>query len=342
MSKTNKKLLSFIIPCYNSAEYMERCIDSCLDAGDDTEVIIVDDGSQEDNTFEIAKEYEKKYPDIVKAVHQENGGHGAAVNTGIANSTATFIKVVDSDDWLDRPALKRVMEDLRGFGRVKPDMYIANFVYENQKKYHKKRVHFENVFPVKKMFTWDNIGVFLVDQYILMHSVIYKKALLKRCRLQLPEKMFYVDNIFVFEPLPFVKTMYYNNVNFYRYYIGRDDQSINEETMIRRIDQHIAIAKRRTKTFLNADIKSRKCRRYMIKYLSIMYQIATILLLVSGTPENLEKKKELWEFLKNEDKKLYIKMRYHPFGVIINAPGETARKMLIKAYHGLGKYIGFN
>ena len=179
-------------------------------------------------------------------------------------------------------------------------MYIANFVYENQKKYHKKRVHFENVFPLKKMFTWDNIGVFLVDQYLLMHSVIYKRALLKKCRLKLPEKIFYVDNIFVFEPLPFVKTMYYNNVNLYRYYIGREDQSINEETMIKRIDQHIAIAKRMTNTYLNADIKSRKCRKYMIKYLSIMYQIATILLIVAGTPEHLEKKKELWEFLKKK------------------------------------------
>lgn len=49
------KLLSFAIPCYNSAEYMEKCIKSCLAGGDDIEVIIVDDGSTKDNTLEIAK-----------------------------------------------------------------------------------------------------------------------------------------------------------------------------------------------------------------------------------------------------------------------------------------------
>ena len=60
------KLLSFAIPCYNSAEYMEHCINTVLAGGDEVEVIIVDDGSTKDNTYEIAKRYEKEYPDIVK------------------------------------------------------------------------------------------------------------------------------------------------------------------------------------------------------------------------------------------------------------------------------------
>ena len=56
------KLLSFAIPCYNSAAYMEKCIKSCLAGGDDVEIIIVDDGSTKDDTLKIAKEYEAKYP----------------------------------------------------------------------------------------------------------------------------------------------------------------------------------------------------------------------------------------------------------------------------------------
>lgn len=48
-----------------------------------------------------------------------------------------------------------------------------------------------------------------------MHSVIYRTALLRECDLELPEHTFYVDNIFVFKPLPYVKTMYYLDVNFY-------------------------------------------------------------------------------------------------------------------------------
>ena len=98
------KLLSFAIPCYNSAAYMEKCIKSCLAGGDDVEIIIVDDGSTKDDTLKIAKEYEAKYPNIVKAVHQENGGHGEAVNTGLKHATGRFFKVVDSDDWVNEYA----------------------------------------------------------------------------------------------------------------------------------------------------------------------------------------------------------------------------------------------
>ena len=60
---------------------MEKCIQSVLAGGEDVEVIIVDDGSTKDETAKIADEYAAKYPTIVKAVHQENGGHGQAVNT---------------------------------------------------------------------------------------------------------------------------------------------------------------------------------------------------------------------------------------------------------------------
>lgn len=76
-----------------------------------------------------------------------------------------------------------------------------------------------------------------------MHSVIFRTKLLKDCGLKLPEHTFYVDNIFVFEPLPYVKKMYYMDVNFYRYYIGRADQSVNEQVMIGRIDQQLKVNK---------------------------------------------------------------------------------------------------
>ena len=69
------KLLSVAIPCYNSEAYMSKCINSLLIGGEEVEIIIVDDGSS-DRTAEIADDYAEKYPTIVKAIHQENGGHG--------------------------------------------------------------------------------------------------------------------------------------------------------------------------------------------------------------------------------------------------------------------------
>ena len=174
------KLLSFAIPCYNSAEYMEKCIKSCLAGGDDIEVIIVDDGSTKDNTLEIAKKYEEQYPGIVKAVHQENGGHGQAVNTGLANATGVFFKVVDSDDWVDIKSYRKILTKLKEFVEKDdlPDMVIANYVYEKVGAKRKKVIHYENALPVDKMFGWDDMGhlkltsTYLCIQLYIGHSLL--------------------------------------------------------------------------------------------------------------------------------------------------------------------------
>ena len=70
------KIISFTVPCYNSQAYMRKCVDSLLVGGDDVEIIIVNDGSKDD-TIKIANEYAERYPDIVKVVDKENGGHGS-------------------------------------------------------------------------------------------------------------------------------------------------------------------------------------------------------------------------------------------------------------------------
>ena len=125
------KLLSVAIPCYNSQDYMENCIESLLPGGDEVEIIIVDDGSK-DGTGAIADEYAARYPGIVKAIHQENGGHGEAVNTGLRNATGLYFKVVDSDDWVNAEAYREILETLQDLagGPQMVDMFISNFVYE--------------------------------------------------------------------------------------------------------------------------------------------------------------------------------------------------------------------
>lgn len=338
------KLLSFAIPCYNSAAYMEKCIKSCLAGGDDVEIIIVDDGSTKDDTLKIAKEYEAKYPNIVKAVHQENGGHGQAVNTGLANATGMFFKVVDSDDWVDVKSYKKILTKLKSFVEEDdlPDMLIANYVYEKVGAKRKKVIHYENALPVDRMFGWNEMGHFKVDQYILMHSVIYRTQLIKEFGLKLPEHTFYVDNIFVFEPLPVVQKMYYMNVNFYRYFIGREDQSVNETVMISRIDQQLRVTRRLIDSYLGNKPVNERCRKYMVTYLRIMMEVSSIFLIISGTDENLVKKKELWKYVKDSDSKLYKELRYSILGNTVNLPSKVGRGISKTGYKVMNKLIGFN
>ena len=150
---------------------MERCIKSLLPGGGDVEIIIVDDGSR-DMTPEIADAYRKKFPDIVKVVHQENGGHGEAVNAGLKNASGLFFKVVDSDDWVDEDAYQQILDTLREIvgSDHTLDMLISNFVYEKEGAKHKKVMKYTSALPQDQLFAWDDVRHMHKGQYLLMHS----------------------------------------------------------------------------------------------------------------------------------------------------------------------------
>ena len=337
------KYISFAIPCYNSQDYMAHAIESILPGGDEVEIIIVNDGSK-DKTSQIAHEYMDKYPDIIKVIDKENGGHGDAVNAGLANASGKYFKVVDSDDWVDEEALHKILMLMRHLeeDNEQIDMLISNYVYEKVGVTHKKCIHYRNVLPQDEVFRWDDIGHFRLDQYILMHSVIYRTDMPKLSQMRLPKHTFYVDNIYVYYPLPHVRKIYYLDVDFYRYFIGREDQSVNEKVMIARVDQQIFVTKTMIDMYQLKKVTSKKLRQYMINYLAIMMTVSSILLIRSKEKENLEKKKELWLYLKKRDMKTYIKIRYGILGQTMNIPGKSGRKISSLAYTVARRIIGFN
>ncbi len=337
------KLLSIAIPCYNSQDYMEHCIESLLIGGEDVEILVIDDGSM-DATADIADDYARKYPSIVKAIHQENGGHGEAVNAGIRNASGLYFKVVDSDDWVDREAYEKILQALKELsgGQQTLDMLISNFVYEKEGVKRKKVMRYKGILPENQLFGWEEAGRFKKGRYILMHSVIYRTQLLRECGLELPKHTFYVDNIFVYVPLPYVKTMYYLNVDFYRYFIGREDQSVNEAVMIRRIDQQIKVNKLMVEAVDLWKLPNKKLRKYMFNYLEIITVISTIMCIRSGTEENLNKKRELWKYIKNYDLRLFHRLRNGIMGQTMNLPGKGGRRISVVAYKISQKVVGFN
>lgn len=337
------KLLSVVVPCYNSQEYMKYCIESLLPGGDKVEILIVNDGSS-DNTGKIADEYAKMYPNIVRAIHQENGGHGEAVNAGIRNATGLYFKVVDSDDWVDTRAYLKILDTLKTFvaHTETVDMVLSNFVYEKENSKFKKVMKYDTVFPEERVFNWDDIGKLRKGQYLMMHSIIYRTKLLRDCKLELPKHTFYVDNLFVYVPLEFVNRMYYINVDFYRYFIGREDQSVNEKVMIKRIDQQIKVNKLMIESVDIERIESPKLYRYMLSHLEIVTTISGILLIRSGTKENFKKKKELWNYIKEQDIVLYRNLRYGLMGQLINLPGIIGRNICVGIYKVSQRIVGFN
>jgi glycosyltransferase involved in cell wall biosynthesis len=337
------KLLSIVVPCYNSQAYLKRCIGSLLPISNDVEILIVNDGST-DQTAEIAEAYQQGYPSIVRVIHQANGGHGSAVMAGLRNATGAYFKVVDSDDWLDRKAYKAVLSTLNELAMQKRtvDMLITNYVYDKQDSGHTHTVRYTNVFPTNRIIGWEDIGHFRIGQYILMHATIYRTQLLISCNLQLPSHTFYVDNLYVYSPMPMVDRLLYLNVDLYHYYIGRNDQSVNEEVMIRRIDQQIKVNKLMLDQVDLSKVFPRKKRRYMRNYLEIVTTVSSILLIKAGTWESLAKKKELWRYMKHHSPHVYLQLRHRMMGEMAHLPGKMGRKFARSIYEISRKWVGFN
>lgn len=337
------KLLTITIPCYNSEEYMSHAIESALVCGENVEILIVDDGSTDD-TLRIGKEYEEKYPTIIQTIHKENGGHGSAVNTGIQNATGLFFKVLDSDDWFDESSLKKIMHFIEYVNKedIPLDLIISNYVYEKPSLNKQKSINYKSALPCNKFFTWDDVKHFKMSQNLLMHSLMYRTQLLRDCNLTLPEHTFYVDNIFAFTPLPYVKKMYYLNVDLYRYFIGRDDQSVNESVMTKRIDQQIKITKIMIDSHDFLALENKKLQSYMLKYLSMMMIVSSALLVNEGSEESLAKREELWDYLKNSNYTVYKIIRDRKFGLPLQFKSNLGKKVIVYGYRFFNKIYSFN
>lgn len=323
---------------------MEYCIESLLAAQNGRlEILIVNDGSS-DKTAEIADSYEASYPGIIRAIHQENQGHGGAVNTGVYRADGEYLKVVDSDDWVDLESFVKILKTLEFLNEngTPVDMMVSNFVYEKEGASIKKTVRYRNALPKERIFGWNEIAPFRKGQYMLMHSLIYRTSLLSSCKLKLPLHTFYVDNIFAFIPLNHVERIYYLDVNFYRYYIGREDQSVNEKIMIRRIDQQLRVNKIMIEHMLSSSFNNPRLKRYMRHYLEIIISVSSILLIRSRQKEHLSEKKALWRSVKYRDKNLYFRLRFGILGMVTNLPGKIGRDVSILVYKISQRIVGFN
>ena len=314
--KFSMKHLTITVPCFNSEDYLERCVDSLVVGGENVEIIIVNDGST-DRTGEIAERYARQFPDIVTVVHKENGGHGSGVNTGLALASGMYFKVVDSDD--------------------------CNYTYNHLDEGTEKTIHYKNVFPVGKVCTWDQIGMFRPSQYLVMHALVYRTDILRKSGVVLPEHTFYVDNLFAYCPLPCVESICYLDIDLYQYYLGREDQSVNEKVLIARIEQQIRVTKMVAESVdLNA-VRRRypKLANYMCRNISIMMAISSIHLLLRGDERARTRHFELWSDIKRSDPGLYYRLRYTKLSGFTNLPGKLGKLATVGGYRLARKIYQF-
>ena len=306
-----KKTLTFVVPAYNMTEYLERCIMSLITAkrNDDIEVLIVDDGSS-DGTLEMAQKFEARY-----------------------------VKVVDADDWVGPESLEQVMAVLREEAdSTEPiDMLVTNYVYDKVGKRNKHVVNFRHAMKAGERLTWNDLGHFGLAEYILMHALTYRTAVVRESGMQLPEHTFYA-----YQPFPSVKTMKYLDTPFYHYFIGRDGQSVQTDVMIRRVDQLRLVNQCMVRATPERDTVPDGLYRYMIHFLAIESSVASVFMILSRDPENYEKKKDMWDDIKAYSPTIYKDVRKKAMSRALNLRGSIGRFVIRKGYFVAEHVVGFN
>ena len=316
LNGTKMKLISFVVPCYNSQAYMKKCVDSLLVAGEDAEIIIVNDGST-DITLKIAKTYRANFPSIVRVIDKPNGGHGSGVNAGLKVAEGLYFKVVDSDDWLDKAALLKLIETIKSHisAGQSPDLYVANFVYDKPSENGKFLSHYRKQMPAGEIIGWDRVRPFHFSKMMLMHALLYKREKLIASGTVLPEHTFYVDNLFAYKPLPFMQTVCYLDLDLYHYFIGRSDQSVNIANIVRRYAQQQLVMREMTDSYTWAQIKAmpKGLKRYMWHNLMVIMVNTVFFTCAECSKERKQSLKDLWRHIKAKDAALYRKLRWFSY-----------------------------
>ena len=117
MDSSMGKVLTVIVPVYNMEKYIRQCLESLVigEALDRIEVLVALDSSK-DGSAEIAYEFVEQYPDTFRIIYKANGGHGSAITTGLMMASGEYVKILDSDDWVERDAFCRLVDCLETEG----------------------------------------------------------------------------------------------------------------------------------------------------------------------------------------------------------------------------------
>lgn len=266
------KVLTVVVPVYNTEKYIKRCLDSLdnKEINSKIEVLIVSDGSK-DNAINIAKEYEKKFPETFKIIEKENGGHGSTINKGLELATGKYFRVLDSDDWFDNVEFTDFVKKLE---KLDADLIVTDYCKEYVYDGNSEKIVYNNLVNEQKYDFNDFDLSILGDKYFVMATSTYKTEVLRKSNLKLMEKTFYVDMQYNVVPIVNVNNFIYLNYDIYRYFIGRAEQSVNTASFAKNHLNHDKVVKFLIDYYCNLDESVSDNKRNYIKMI-IKYMLFT-------------------------------------------------------------------
>ena len=299
------KILSIVIPTYNVEKYLRRCLDSLVydeSVLEDIELLVVNDGSK-DNSLEIAKEYEKKYPKTIRVIDKENGGHGSTINEGLKVAKGEYFRVIDSDDWVN---IDEFADYIRELKKCKADIVLTNFNKELLYSGEIQTFDYKNLQYNKEYDLNDFDYSILEDAYFYMATSTIKTEKLRKAKLHLDEKTFYVDMEYILLPFLEMDSMIYLDFNIYRYFIGRAEQSVNIQSFVKNRAHHEKVVRRLLdfyKSIPDKEHKKEYIRKIILQLLNTHYIIYCKAKL--NDKKDLEEIRAFDKFLKENFKELY-------------------------------------
>ena len=316
-----QKLVTFLVPAYNAEPYLDKCVTSLLKGGQSVEIIIIDDGSK-DKTAEIADRYAAENPGVVQVVHQENGGHGAGINVGMEKATGLYFKVIDADDWVDEECLGKYLVQIKKFkdeGTL-PDLIVTDFMFEHVDDGKQALKSYARIFKPEVMMTWNEIKFWQADDYLMIHGTTMRTKVLQDANFKLPHHRFYEDNLYVYRSLYYAKSIYYMPIPLYRYYVGREGQSINIHTMAKRYRQQLDNMTELVLAYQYDDIMKleKKHRKTLIHMINIYSFLTLTFVSVDYNRDHYHEFKAYKREFKAKNPKLYRKIMYRTSYIIPN------------------------
>jgi glycosyltransferase involved in cell wall biosynthesis len=266
------KLLTIVIPIYNTEQYFPRCIESLIvpDYMNQLEILIVIDGSP-DNSLEVARRYEAQYPNTIRVINKENGGHGSTINKGLELATGRYFRVLDSDDWFCKENFALYLTKL---SKATEDIVMTHLskelVYQNSSVLEPAEgIIFDHIYD-GTTYEYNSLPI----DFFGMARCTYKTSLLKQYNLHLLEKTFFEDSFLHVFPLVFLKSFVFYDLVIYHYFLGRPGQSVSKDVALKNNEHWHKLIRQIVEFYnINKQVLSSKKEKFFFKVLRCYIQV---------------------------------------------------------------------
>lgn len=283
-----EKLLTIIVPVYNTEKYLPRCLNSLLvpQYMEQLEVLVIIDGSP-DNSSSIAKEYQIKYPQTFIVIEKENGGHGSAINKGLEIARGKYFRVLDSDDWYDENNFINYLDRLS----LETEDLILTHVIRDYPSINKYTLWIND--DIKYNVKYSDLSVLnkLTSDFFAMARCTYKTSKLKKYNLFLLEHRSFEDTFLHVFPLSFINSFIFYDLVIYHYFLERPNQSVKQKVTIKQCNDWRALIEQINLFYLHhKDNLSNEKAFFVLK--ALKKYINTLYITINNLPY-LEAKKEI-------------------------------------------------